>query len=54
MNRAAAVVNDGDLIEAAAVSGQGIAYIWEDQAAPYLASGRLVRLLQALRSPKPS
>ncbi|SET86964.1 LysR family transcriptional regulator [Stigmatella erecta] len=47
------VFNDGDLIEAAAESGQGIAYIWEDQAAPYLARGRLVRLLEAWCPPIP-
>jgi DNA-binding transcriptional LysR family regulator len=47
------VFNDGDLIEAAALSGQGIAYIWEDQAAPYLASGRWVRLLEAWCPPIP-
>jgi DNA-binding transcriptional LysR family regulator len=49
----ALVFNDGDLIEAAALSGQGIAYLWEDQAAPYLASGRLVRLLEAWCPPIP-
>jgi DNA-binding transcriptional LysR family regulator len=39
------VLNDGDLIESAALAGLGIAYLFEDQVAPHLASGKLVRLL---------
>jgi DNA-binding transcriptional LysR family regulator len=40
------VFNDGDLIEAAALDGHGIAYLFEDQLEDHLASGRLVRLLE--------
>lgn len=40
------VVDDGDLIVAAARAGQGVAYAWEDTVADDIASGRLVRLLE--------
>lgn len=41
------VVNDGDLILAAALSGQGLAYLFEDQVAEHVAAGRLVRVMTA-------
>lgn len=41
------VVNDGDLILAAALAGQGIGYLFEDQVADHVAAGRLVRVLTA-------
>lgn len=40
------VFNDGDLILAAALAGQGIAYLYEDQTAGHVAGGRLVRILE--------
>ena len=39
------VFNDGDLILAAALAGQGVAYLYEDQIADHVAEGRLVRVL---------
>ena len=39
------VFNDGGLIRAAALAGQGLAYMFEDKAADDAAAGRLVRLL---------
>jgi DNA-binding transcriptional LysR family regulator len=39
------VFNDGDLILAAALAGQGIAYLYEDQIAGPVAEGRLIRVL---------
>lgn len=40
------VLNDGELILAAALAGQGIAYLFEDQVAGHLAAGRLARVLR--------
>lgn len=39
------IFNDGDLILAAALAGQGIAYLYEDQIADFVAQGRLIRVL---------
>lgn len=39
------VFNDGDLILAAALAGQGIGYLYEDQIADPVAEGRLIRVL---------
>lgn len=39
------VFNDSDLILAAALAGQGIAYLFEDQVAEHVAAGRLVKVL---------
>ncbi len=39
------VFNDSDLILAAALAGQGIAYLYEDQIAVHVAEGRLIRVL---------
>lgn len=39
------VFNDGDLILEAALAGQGLAYLWEDQVTGPVAAGRLVRVL---------
>ena len=47
------VFNDGDLILAAALAGQGIAYSFEDQVADHVAAGRLVRLLAEWCPPGP-
>ncbi len=41
------VFNDVDLILAAALAGQGIAALFEDQVARHAAEGRLVRILEA-------
>lgn len=41
------VLNDGDLILAAALAGQGIAYLHEDQVVDLVAEGRLIRILKA-------
>lgn len=41
------IFNDGDLIVNAALDGLGIAYVFDDQVAGHLASGRLVRLLDS-------
>ncbi|MEH2293331.1 LysR family transcriptional regulator [Nostoc sp.] len=40
------VFNDGDLILAAALAGQGIAHLYEDQITNSVAEGRLMRVLQ--------
>ena len=40
------VFNDGDLILAAALAGQGVACLFEDQIADHVAAGRLVRVLE--------
>lgn len=39
------VFNDGDLILAAALAGQGLAYIFEDQIVNYVAEGQLIQVL---------
>ncbi|MEH0196476.1 LysR family transcriptional regulator [Caulobacter sp. CCNWLY153] len=48
-----AVFNDGDLILGAALSGVGVAYLFEDQVREPLADGRLVRLLEKWCPPFP-
>ena len=40
------VFNDGDLILATALAGQGIAYLHEDQIVQIVAEGRLIRILK--------
>ncbi len=40
------VFNDADLILAAALESQGLAYAWEDVVAEHLHAGRLVRVLE--------
>jgi len=40
------VLNDGDLILAAALAGAGLVYLFEDQVAGHADAGRLVRVLQ--------
>lgn len=47
------VLNDGDLILAAALAGQGIAYLFEDQVADHVAAGRLIRVLAEWCPPFP-
>ncbi|WP_127754425.1 LysR family transcriptional regulator [Devosia sp. 1566] len=47
------VVNDGDTLEAAALAGYGLAYVFEDQVADHLSSGRLVRCLEDWCPPSP-
>jgi DNA-binding transcriptional LysR family regulator len=42
----AIILNDGDLILAAALAGQGIAYLYEDQIVQLVAEGRLLRVLK--------
>ena len=39
------VFNDGDLILAAALAGQGLAYLFEDQTINHIAEGRLIQVL---------
>ncbi|WP_193199840.1 LysR family transcriptional regulator [Nostoc sp. MG11] len=41
------VFNDSDLILTAALAGQGIAYLYEDQIVDSVAEGRLIRVLEA-------
>lgn len=41
------VLNDGDLILAAALAGQGIAYMHEDEVVELVAEGRLIQVLKA-------
>ena len=43
----ALVLNDSDLLLAAALAGQGLAYLFEDQVAAHCAAGRLARVLEA-------
>src|SRR5215831_18515181 len=40
------IVNDVELLTRAAIDGAGLAFMLEEQAAPYLASGALVRVLE--------
>jgi DNA-binding transcriptional LysR family regulator len=47
------VLNDGDLILAAALAGQGIANLYEDLVAEHVAAGRLVRVLAEWCPPRP-
>ena len=49
----ALVVNDSDLTRQAAVSGLGIAYVYEDDAIEDIRAGRLVRILQDWCPPFP-
>ncbi|MET3900332.1 DNA-binding transcriptional LysR family regulator [Devosia sp. UYZn731] len=49
----ALTVNDGDTLEAAVIAGIGLAYIFEDQVADHLTSGRLIRCLEAWCPPLP-
>lgn len=46
-------VNDGDTLEAAALCGLGLAYLFEDQVTPHLESGALVRCLEKWCPPAP-
>ena len=46
-------VNDGDILEDAALAGQGLAYIFEDQVTDHLRSGRLLRCLEEWCPPSP-
>jgi DNA-binding transcriptional LysR family regulator len=45
--------NEPELMLQAALDGLGLAYVLEDQAGAYLASGRLVRLLKEWTPPFP-
>lgn len=45
--------NDPELMLQAALDGLGVAYVLETQAAPYLADGRLIRLLEDWTPPFP-
>jgi DNA-binding transcriptional LysR family regulator len=40
------VVDDVQLLIRAAIDGAGLTFLMEEQAAPYLANGQLVRVLQ--------
>jgi DNA-binding transcriptional LysR family regulator len=45
------IVDDADIMIRAAIDGVGLAFAFEDHAAPHLASGALVRVLEAWCSP---
>jgi len=47
------ILNDGMLIQEAALDGMGLAYLFEDQVDPYLESGRLIRVLEPWCAPFP-
>jgi len=47
------VINDGELLEAAALAGLGLAYTFESQVAPFIADGRLIRVLEDWCQPFP-
>lgn len=47
------VFNDSDLVLAAALTGQGLAYLFEDQITALVAEGRLIRVLAKWCSPSP-
>lgn len=47
------VFNDSDLILAAALTGQGLAYLFEDQITAPVAEGRLIRVLAKWCPPSP-
>ncbi|MER9881949.1 LysR family transcriptional regulator [Mesorhizobium sp. M0118] len=40
------VINDGEMLEDAALDGLGLAYTFESQVAPFIADGRLIRVLE--------
>ncbi len=40
------IMNDGLMLEAAALDGLALAYTFESQVAPYVADGRLIRVLE--------
>lgn len=46
------ISDDHDLLVAAALSGAGLAYVWEHRAASYVRDGRLVRCLEAWCQPE--
>jgi DNA-binding transcriptional LysR family regulator len=47
------VVNDGDVLLACVLDGQGLGYLFEDHAAEHIRSGRLVRVLEDWCRPFP-
>jgi DNA-binding transcriptional LysR family regulator len=47
------IVDDVTLVIRAAVDGVGLAYLGEDRAAPHLATGALVRVLETWCQPFP-
>lgn len=47
------IFNDSDLILAAALAGQGLAYLFEDQITASVAEGRLIRVLAKWCPPSP-
>jgi DNA-binding transcriptional LysR family regulator len=47
------VFNDSDFVLAAALTGQGLAYLFEDQITALVAEGRLIRVLAKWCSPSP-
>lgn len=49
----ALVVDDTGLVERAALDGVGLAFMHDEQAAPYPSSGALVRVLEDWRAPYP-
>lgn len=47
------ILNDGELLEHAALDGVALAYLFEDQVADHVASGRLIRVLEDWCEPFP-
>ena len=47
------IVNEPELATDAALDGLGITYVLEDRAAPYLADGRLIRMMEEWTPPFP-
>ncbi|ESY12947.1 LysR family transcriptional regulator [Mesorhizobium sp. C386A] len=47
------IINDGEMLEAAALDGIGLAYTFESQVAPFVADGRLIRVLEDWCQPFP-
>jgi len=47
------IVDDVDLVIRAALDGVGLAYLGEDRAAPHLATGALLRVLEPWCQPFP-
>ena len=47
------IINDGQILEAAALDGLALAYTFESQVSQYIADGRLIRVLEDWCQPFP-
>ncbi|WP_140986396.1 LysR family transcriptional regulator [Asticcacaulis tiandongensis] len=47
------IINDNEMMEAAALDGVGLVYLFESQVADYISSGRLIRVLEDWCPPFP-